>query len=1157
MSGDSLNKWVSAELQTLVGFAERNTTAFVIALGTSSHRDLSTPFPLNSVLTMLLSLAKGAKSANEIAGALESVLEGNISASSLQGFASRLFTQVSTSQRSASPAPSAAPKKSGISEAAALQKKNQSYQLLAAPVLPPSTKKRSHDDVSAAAKDTENEESLDLDMKERSKRSKTGEYDRDEDMRQKAEFEARLRAGDAKSSSKKGSEFVAENERLRVLNMSRREQEDEMERRRVESRQRYLGDIGERKLREAIALQEAEERAFDDSQLTETERKLRQLKRENLALAAQRLASSHNVEDLLDNTFQLPSHQLLTEDGKLDLKKRDAYFQKKTTRDRDAPGLRTQSRGKYDGAEMKGANTEAAMWEAQQSKRASQYSSQPSKFGKDAKKDEFEFILDELDFIVDADGRIDGDDTLDRAKRGKLAGKYHIKSETSLNRQETSSSSHGGDPRAQENDAKPLPRKLTEHEQLLAVRKTLPMYAFRDDLLDAIDQYQVLIVVGETGSGKTTQLPQYLYEAGYTRGRGEKEKMMIGCTQPRRVAAMSVAARVAQEMNVSLGQEVGYSIRFEDMTSDTTILKYMTDGMLLREFLSEPDLASYSVMIIDEAHERTLHTDILFGLLKDVARFRTDLKLIISSATLDAEKFSEYFDDAPVFKIPGRRFPVDICYTKQPEADYIDACTITTLQIHMSQPLGSTPPDPSLEAPGVDENGDETSPKKFQPSGDILIFLTGQEEVENAAELLEKRVKALGDQIPELVICKIYGALPSELQAKIFEPTPPGSRKVVIATNIAETSLTIDGISYVIDSGFCKQNAYNPKTGMESLVVTPVSRAAAQQRAGRAGRTGPGKCFRLFTKHAFLTELEENTIPEIQRTNLSSVVLLLKSLGINDLIHFDFMDPPPIPTLKDSLEHLYALGALNDRGELTRLGRRMAELPLDPMLSKVLLQSEVYKCTSDVLSICAMLSVGGQIFYAPKEKAKVAEAARKAFFHATGDHLTLLNVFAAWAGSRFDTQWCYDNFVQYRSMQRALNVREQLKRLLPRVEIALDEESEENLDSPGFQNPNAFDTLKCITAGYFYNSANLQRSGSYHTYKTKQTVDIHPTSALHGQRPKWLIYHELVLTKKEYLREVSEIQSDWLIEIAPHYFTQITDMLVDQQKRLPKRAGRA
>jgi len=449
-------------------------------------------------------------------------------------------------------------------------------------------------------------------------------------------------------------------------------------------------------------------------------------------------------------------------------------------------------------------------------------------------------------------------------------------------------------------------KKEKKKQSIKEVRESLPIFYYRDDLIAAVKQYQVLIIEGETGSGKTTQIPQYLNEVGFC-----DNDMKIGCTQPRRVAAMSVAARVADEMGVKVGAESGYSIRFEDCTSERTRIKYMTDGMLLREFLTEPDLKGYSVIMIDEAHERTLHTDILFGLVKDIVRFRSDLKLLISSATLDAEKFATFFDDAPIFRIPGRRFPVDIYYTKAPEANYLDACVASVTQIHLTQ-----------------------------PTGDILIFLTGQEEIEACCELLQEKSRAFGSRARELIILPIYANLPSDMQAKIFEVTPPNARKVVVATNIAETSLTIDGISYVIDPGFCKQNSYNARTGMESLMVVPCSKQSANQRTGRAGRVGPGKCFRLYTSWAYLHELEDATVPEIQRTNLANVVLLLKSLGINDLLHFDFMDPPPSDSLIFALEQLYALGALNHLSELTTLGRRMSEFPCDPMLSKAILASE-------------------------------------------------------------------------------------------------------------------------------------------------------------------------------------------------------------------------
>ncbi|XP_011190725.1 pre-mRNA-splicing factor ATP-dependent RNA helicase DHX16 [Zeugodacus cucurbitae] len=642
-------------------------------------------------------------------------------------------------------------------------------------------------------------------------------------------------------------------------------------------------------------------------------------------------------------------------------------------------------------------------------------------------------------------------------------------------------------------------------------QKSLPVYPFKDDLIEAVKEHQILIIEGETGSGKTTQIPQYLVEAGFT-----KDNKKIGCTQPRRVAAMSVAARVAEEMGVKLGNEVGYSIRFEDCTSERTVLKYMTDGTLHREFLSEPDLASYSVMIIDEAHERTLHTDILFGLVKDIARFRPELKLLISSATLDADKFSKFFDDAPIFRIPGRRYPVDIFYTKAPEADYIDACCVSVLQIHATQPLG-----------------------------DILVFLTGQDEIETCQEVLQDRVKRLGSKIRELVIIPVYANLPSDMQAKIFEPTPPNARKVVLATNIAETSLTIDNIIYVIDPGFAKQNNFNSRTGMESLMVVPISKASANQRAGRAGRTAPGKCFRLYTAWAYKHELEDNTVPEIQRINLGNAVLMLKALGINDLIHFDFLDPPPHETLVLALEQLYALGALNHHGELTKLGRRMAEFPVDPMMGKMLLASEKYKCSEELVSIAAMLSVNSAIFYRPKDKIIHADTARKNFNHMHGDHLSLLQVYNQWLDTDYSTQWCYENFIQYRSMKRARDVREQLVGLMQRVEI----------DMVSCM-PETMNVRKAVTAGYFYHVAKLSKSGNYKTIKHNQTVLIHPNSSLFEELPRWVLYHELVFTTKEYMRQVIEIDSKWLLEVAPHYY-KAKELEDSTNKKMPKVTGRA
>uniref|UniRef100_A0A0E0L230 RNA helicase n=1 Tax=Oryza punctata TaxID=4537 RepID=A0A0E0L230_ORYPU len=663
------------------------------------------------------------------------------------------------------------------------------------------------------------------------------------------------------------------------------------------------------------------------------------------------------------------------------------------------------------------------------------------------------------------------------------------------------------DAAAAEHHADAMDAKATLQDE----RKTLPVYKLKDDLLKAIDEYQVLIVVGETGSGKTTQIPQYLHEAGYT----AKGKKKVACTQPRRVAAMSVAARVADEMGVKLGHEVGYSIRFEDCTSEKTVIKYMTDGMLLREFLGEPDLGSYSVVVVDEAHERTLSTDILFGLVKDIARFRPDMKLLISSATLNANKFSDFFDAAPIFRIPGRRFEVDIHYTMAPEADYIDAAVVTVLQLHVTEPSGG---------------------------GDILLFLTGQEEIDTVEEILRQRLRVLGGKVAELVICPIYANLPAELQAKIFEPAPAGARKVVLATNIAETSLTIDGIKYVVDPGFCKVKSYNPRTGMESLLVAPVSRASAEQRAGRSGRTGPGKCFRLYTEYNFVNDLDDDTVPEIQRSNLANVVLALKALGINDLVGFDFMDPPPAESLLKALEELFALGALNSRGELTKTGRRMAEFPLDPMLSKAVVASERFGCSEEVITIAAMLSAGNAVFYRPKDKQVHADAARRAF-HAgdVGDHIALLNVYNAWAESGYSPQWCRESFVQHRIMRRARDVRDQLGALLERVEIA-----------PCSAGGDLDVVRKAVTAGYFRHAARLQRDGSYRAVKSRQTVFVHPSCGVAQSPPRWAVYHELVLTTKEYMRQVTELKPEWLLEIAPHCYER-----KDVDEREPKKTAGA
>lgn len=608
-------------------------------------------------------------------------------------------------------------------------------------------------------------------------------------------------------------------------------------------------------------------------------------------------------------------------------------------------------------------------------------------------------------------------------------------------------------------------------------RESLPVFKFRKQLLDAVNENQLLIVVGDTGSGKTTQLTQFLAEGGFTNNG------MIGCTQPRRVAAMSVAKRVAEEVGCKLGQEVGYTIRFEDCTSPETKIKYMTDGMLEREVLLDPNLKKYSVIMLDEAHERTIATDVLFGLLKKTLKRRPDLKVIVTSATLDADKFSEYFNKCPIFTIPGRTYPVEIMYSREPESDYLDAALVTVMQIHLTE-----------------------------PAGDILLFLTGQEEIDTSCEILFERMKALGPSVPELIILPVYSALPSEMQSKIFEPAPPGSRKVVIATNIAETSITIDQIYYVIDPGFVKQNAYDPKLGMDSLVVTPISQAQAKQRAGRAGRTGPGKCFRLYTEAAFQSEMLPTSIPEIQRQNLSHTILMLKAMGINDLLHFDFMDPPPTNTMLTALEELYALSALDDEGLLTRLGRKMADFPMEPALAKVLIYSVDMGCSDEILSIVAMLSVQ-TVFYRPKEKQQQADQKKAKFHDPHGDHLTLLNVYNGWKQSKFSNPWCFENFIQARSMRRAQDVRQQL--------VSIMERYRHQVVSCG---RNTMKVRQALCSGFFRNAARKDPQEGYKTLIEGTPVYMHPSSALFGKPAEHVIFHTLVLTTKEYMQCTTGIE---------------------------------
>uniref|UniRef100_A0A8B9FYI1 Probable ATP-dependent RNA helicase DHX35 n=1 Tax=Amazona collaria TaxID=241587 RepID=A0A8B9FYI1_9PSIT len=694
-------------------------------------------------------------------------------------------------------------------------------------------------------------------------------------------------------------------------------------------------------------------------------------------------------------------------------------------------------------------------------------------------------------------------------------------------------------------------------------RQKLPIFKLRNHILYLVENYQTLVLIGETGCGKSTQIPQYLAEAGWA-----AEGRVVGVTQPRRVAAVSIAGRVADERGAVLGHEVGYCIRFDDCTdSQATRIKFLTDGMLVREMMADPLLTRYSVLMLDEAHERTLYTDIAIGLLRKIQKKRGDLRLIVASATLDAEKFKNFFnqndtgdpskDTSVILTVEGRTFPVDIFYIQSPVPDYVKSTVETAMKIH-----------------------------QMENDGDILAFLTGQEEVETVVSMLIEQARALSrtGMKKHLRVLPMYAGLPSPEQMKVFERVSHNVRKVVVATNVAETSITVRGIVFVIDCGFVKLRAYNPKTAIECLVVVPVSKASANQRAGRAGRNRSGKCYRLYTEEDF-EKLPKSTVPEMQRSNLAPVILQLKALGIDNVLRFPFLSPPPAQSMVQALELLYALGVpsckggfcfrhsvlgslsklgtrtftvaqkhvarMNSQpkppGEMERegldmhcrltepLGMRIAEFPLNPMFAKMLLESGNFGCSQEILTIAAMMQIQNIFVIPPNQKSQAARRHRK-FAVEEGDHLTMLNVYEAFVKHSKSSQWCQEHFLNYKGLVRASVVREQLKKLLVRFKVP-------KKSSEGDPDP----VLRCIVSGFFANAAKFHSTGAYRTIRDDQELHIHPTSVLYAEKPpRWVVYNEVIQTAKYYMRDVTAVESAWLLELAPHFYQQVA--VQDQHK---------
>lgn len=572
---------------------------------------------------------------------------------------------------------------------------------------------------------------------------------------------------------------------------------------------------------------------------------------------------------------------------------------------------------------------------------------------------------------------------------------------------------------------------------------------------------------------------------------------------------------MAEERGAVLGHEVGYCIRFDDCTHPlATRIKFLTDGMLVREMMVDPLLTKYSAIMLDEAHERTLYTDIAIGLLKKIQKKRGDLRLIVASATLDAEKFRDFFnqnetsdparDTCVILTVEGRTFPVDIFYLQSPVPDYIKSTVETVVKIHQTE-----------------------------ADGDILAFLTGQEEVETVVSMLMEQARALArtGMKKHLRILPMYAGLPSFEQMKVFERVSRSVRKVIVATNVAETSITISGIVYVIDCGFVKLRAYNPRTAIECLVVVPVSQASANQRAGRGGRNRSGKCYRLYTEEAF-DKLPQSTVPEMQRSNLAPVILQLKALGIDNVLRFHFMSPPPAQSMVQALELLYALGGLDKDCHLTEpLGLRIAEFPLNPMFAKMLLESGNFGCSQEILSIAAMMQIQN-VFVVPSNQKSHAIRMHRKFAVEEGDHLTMLNVYEAFIKHNKNSQWCQEHFLNYKGLVRAATVREQLKKLLVKFQVP-------KTSSEGDPDP----VLRCIVSGFFANAARFHSTGAYRTIRDGHELHIHPASVLYAEKPpRWVLYNEVIQTSKYYMRDVTAIESAWLLELAPHFYQQGTHL---------------
>lgn len=614
----------------------------------------------------------------------------------------------------------------------------------------------------------------------------------------------------------------------------------------------------------------------------------------------------------------------------------------------------------------------------------------------------------------------------------------------------------------------------------------LPIDDFEEGIVKSVRENQVTILVGPTGSGKTTQTPQFLFNAGFA------EKGVIGVTEPRKIAAISTSEFVSYQLGVEFGYDVGYQVRFDDNSAGGTQIKFMTDGILLRELQLDPDLKKYSVIMIDEAHERSVNIDFVLGLLKDLLSRRSDLRVVVASATIDDEKFSRYFWNAPVIKVSGRIFPVETIWSD---------CEIK---------IGDMPDAIAQKIAEIHEVG---------KPGDVLVFMIGQEDIYKTVE----KISEFG--FSDIMTVPVYANLPQEDQKKIFANFP-GKRKVVVATNIAETSITIDGVVFVVDSGYIKQSNFNPQSGIQSLDVVLHSQAGCDQRKGRAGRTQSGFCYRMYTEESFESR-PKFTEPEIRRTGIASVVLTMEDIGIKNIRGFNFVDALEKEAFTEAYEILIALGAIErDKVGLTEIGKAMARLPLEPRIARMLLEAEKYGCVKNVVTVAAFFSVGN-VFSRPKFKESEADSAHWRFKNPQSDALTFLKVWKGYLDSAFSVQWCFDNFLNPKSLKEISNIRTQLFGILEQSGIEISKKDD------------ADSVAKAVSVGLAYNlfqnSARYMFSGVFRSV-ISPLVAIHPSSSIFQNPGRWIVAAEIVKTTKNWARGCTVVKPEWLPDIAPNLF---------------------